>query len=103
MYALILFLVAHQAQMSLIEQQLLTFNRHADRLKVVREKKAEKAASILGIHYEKGILCSVYSFIDGTFVADEKDADLFSDLTSVTGISSVASSKLSRVSKLVYV
>lgn len=51
LYYLLTFikLIAYQAQMLLIEQQLLIFNRHAERLNVVKEKKAEKAASILGI------------------------------------------------------
>jgi len=52
-----------------------TFVQHANRLAVVRENKQKKQAAIL----------------EGTYAADERDADLFSDTSSITGHSAMSS------------
>lgn len=76
---------AHESRLSLFQELSSNFTRHSERLVVVREEKKLKQAAIL----------------EGTYAVDEKDADLFSDTSSVTGQSAISSqsSQLSKSSR----
>ncbi|KAL5482011.1 hypothetical protein EMCRGX_G022290 [Ephydatia muelleri] len=70
-----------QSLVALVMSMKETFSRHVARLEIVRVEKAKRQQAIE----------------DGTYAADERDADLFSDTSSVTG-QSVASSRASKAS-----
>lgn len=92
-------LEAHASHLSLFESLLADFKQHSSRLLVVRDTKRQKQAAILGIIMSKlaSNICIILHFVvvvvvaEGTYAADEKDADLFSDTSSVTGQSAVSS------------
>ncbi|CAI8000180.1 Elongator complex protein 1, partial [Geodia barretti] len=74
-------LESHQNHMSLLPSLSTDLTRHSTRLQLVRELKRKKQEAIL----------------EGTYAADEKDADLFSDTSSMTGRSATTSLASSRM------
>ena len=102
-------LEAYESRLALFESLGSDFKQHSSRLGVVRETKRQKQAAILGksAKVTDGPLCrqsrcgeeANIFFIDGTYAADEKDADLFSDTSSITGRSAVSSTNTSLTSQ----
>ena len=90
----------HQNHMSLLPSISTDLTRHSTRLQLVRELKRKKQEAILGAVPTQivGFLHLINPFpTEGTYAVDEKDADLFSDTSSMTGRSATTSLASSRM------